>query len=661
MRISGKSCDGLTTKQIIGLLNKPDLVHQSLQAPQVHPDFTKSFPQKAALCLTQGDSLVYNHLQSRATENINAQQITSLVDEAIASDPNHKILQIYAASTAAFATYLAKDYAQVHKHCDNVIKTISSMGLDSSMLMQHPKVLNNLNLNASAHLAAGTLPAFKAEQEGVLAGCQVSRQANQGYDQVSEIIARSHLAAIATIEKQTAVVLEHHKNIYDLVQAPVHHGDVAIVEQREVGFSDSIPMGTKNVRDCVTVIMRDDVTGKAALAHVDYSTATDSITHDIIEKFPKDHKLTVHLVGAKDNVVPERSMHNMDSIITALKNNDKVTIASTAVLGSNDEISSIVYDPKSDKIIRGLPQDSNNDSHLAAAKATFLIHNSLALAFDLSNGNTQREPMKFTTAQFASIYTASDDAICQSLQATYPNPVLLANVANPIIAVRDANALETKRLAAEISAGLQQKGVEVEPALQNVLERQLLSTDKVIGSYAVQNNQQLIYDFVKDEPLIAQLKASAQTPQAPSAESADVAMPTPAINPSTYAPNPKGHSKVHDLLSGVKSPTSDQKAPPEAPSKESADVARSSSATTPPTYALPPKDHSKMHDVLGDAKAPTSDQKAPPENSTQGKMRKILGGVTMPPGAITPAEEATTVSTPTATASSQKAPSLGRT
>jgi hypothetical protein len=38
-----------------------------------------------------------------------------------------------------------------------------------------------------------------------------------------------------------------------------------------------------------------------------------------------------------------------------------------------------------------------------------------------------------------------------------------------------------------------------------------------------------------------------------------------------------------------------------------------------------------------------------------------LGGVTMPPGAITPAEEATTVSTPTATASSQKAPSLGRT
>src|ERR1035437_7793518 len=75
--------------------------------------------------------------------------------------------------------------------------------------------------------------------------------------------------------------------------APAH-----MVEQGQVGFSNDATIGTVNVADCVGLIVRDTVSGKTALAHIDRYATPNSLSR-IFDGMPKDHKLEVVLWGAK--------------------------------------------------------------------------------------------------------------------------------------------------------------------------------------------------------------------------------------------------------------------------------------------------------------------------------------------------------------------------
>jgi hypothetical protein len=94
--------------------------------------------------------------------------------------------------------------------------------------------------------------------------------------------------------------IENYGKCFRLMQGKIDK-DAYRVEQREVGFSDKEKIGTDNLQQCIAIIVHDPKTKKTALAHFDRGTDPQSISEDVIDKFPRGNKLDLYLVGGGRN------------------------------------------------------------------------------------------------------------------------------------------------------------------------------------------------------------------------------------------------------------------------------------------------------------------------------------------------------------------------
>ena len=205
---------------------------------------------------------------------------------------------------------------------------------------------------------------------------------------------------------------------FRLIAADAHR-----VEGGEVGFSANEPIGTDNTHDCVTVMLRDPVTKKTALAHIGGDTTEESLEL-IWRGMPYfGIPLEMRLLGGRQLpiTVPETD----DSYLYAKKNNDiarwnvekvvrffhekPVNVLSADIL-SPDQPAVVVVDPKTFGIEEKVPGKSNPNATAANALGVLYTgnyleegpegHNPLRHAFDLTR-SPERDPILLTGEQMS--------------------------------------------------------------------------------------------------------------------------------------------------------------------------------------------------------------------------------------------------------------------
>jgi hypothetical protein len=114
------------------------------------------------------------------------------------------------------------------------------------------------------------------------------------------------------------------------------------VEQAQVGFSANKPIGTDQVGDCLVMIVRDPVSAKTALAHIDRYASGESL-QKIFDGLPSDRRLDVVLLGASHD--PDDASDKDGFAKNCAKGNLTKTIQFLADKNVNI-IAAKVYDPK---------------------------------------------------------------------------------------------------------------------------------------------------------------------------------------------------------------------------------------------------------------------------------------------------------------------------
>ncbi len=188
------------------------------------------------------------------------------------------------------------------------------------------------------------------------------------------------------------------------------------VEQKEIGISDGKNIGTDNVSQCVTLIVRScGVDGNlerpvVALAHIDYETDAESIDQ-IFENLPEGYK-EARILGARfDQDI--KSVENLVKVIKALAAYD-VDIISSNVYQGDQGPSTVIVDPYDFSMRESVPAA---DKGMAEASCAYSLITEdkmypLRLAFDTRIGE-DRAPLYLTREMVRTIrdnYLDKDDA-----------------------------------------------------------------------------------------------------------------------------------------------------------------------------------------------------------------------------------------------------------
>ena len=171
------------------------------------------------------------------------------------------------------------------------------------------------------------------------------------------------------------------------------------VEQKEIGISDGKDIGTDNVSQCVTLIVRscgkdsELETPVVALAHIDYQTDAKSIAQ-IFEHLPAGNK-EARILGARFDKDP-KSLENLVKVIKALAAY-KVDIISSNVYQGDQGPSTVVVNPLDFSMRESVPA-ANKDMAEASCAYSLMTEDKiypLRLAFDTRNGKN-RTPLYLT-------------------------------------------------------------------------------------------------------------------------------------------------------------------------------------------------------------------------------------------------------------------------
>lgn len=275
------------------------------------------------------------------------------------------------------------------------------------------------------------------------------------------------------------------------------------IEQNEVGFSAKDPIGTDNVNDCVCVIVRDRVTKKTALAHVDAGTNIFSL-NEIIERMPANAVLEARLIGARHgrNTGHERSMkRSIDNLEKVAKTLAKanVNILSADIL-ENDQPTAIVVDPASFEIREETPD--REYPHFTVNNGMSIIGyagKDLQVAFDLTHSD-ERAPYvlnetygKFLKKNFVG---RSEKDIYQYLrhELGYPSSQC-ASIMNEVIKLADEFERTYSVLKTEIDAmidNLKKDGISFSDAEFNVAHEVLPGVPMYLGANADRWNSDIV-------------------------------------------------------------------------------------------------------------------------------------------------------------------------
>ena len=153
--------------------------------------------------------------------------------------------------------------------------------------------------------------------------------------------------------------IEHLSRAYYVYQGKMDY-DAYRVEQGEVVFFNQDKIGTDNVQDCVTVIVRDPKTCRTALAHIDISVNPNALKTDVLDKFTKG-KLDVYLLGGRYE--EQSAKENIEKVVTALLADKRHEInIKTSDIGTNKDFpSAIVFNPVNGELIQAVPAKCTSD------------------------------------------------------------------------------------------------------------------------------------------------------------------------------------------------------------------------------------------------------------------------------------------------------------
>lgn len=155
------------------------------------------------------------------------------------------------------------------------------------------------------------------------------------------------------------------------------------VEQGEVGFSASIPIGTDNLHDCVCLIVHDPVSKKTALAHIDDNTDAESI-QKIMDHMP-ENGLQARIMGGrfKFGQAAPQSQRNIRKVAEFLNANN-IQLLSSQVL-DGEQPAAVTVDPK-DFTLRNVAPGMHNPNKLITAGKIMVAEykEQLRIGFDLT-------------------------------------------------------------------------------------------------------------------------------------------------------------------------------------------------------------------------------------------------------------------------------------
>ncbi|KAJ6644992.1 hypothetical protein Bhyg_00189 [Pseudolycoriella hygida] len=196
------------------------------------------------------------------------------------------------------------------------------------------------------------------------------------------IKARLILGAICKYEGKHAESIQHYDKA-DLLNQGMFDYEAHNILQHEVGFSADEKIGTTDLQQCVAVILRDPVTHYTALAHVDEDVRIDSLSNEVISKFPTDRQLDAYLVGGRGK--DETSKKNITKVVEELKKYPLINIK-VADLGDRRLPQAVVFNPLTTQIIHKVPAKIDNNIYKRWANVHYnpsFLASKLHFAFDL--------------------------------------------------------------------------------------------------------------------------------------------------------------------------------------------------------------------------------------------------------------------------------------
>lgn len=231
-----------------------------------------------------------------------------------------------------------------------------------------------------------------------------------------------HRKEIGDIHDRMREIRARHSALFPYRHNEAPDKEAYRIEQGELGFSAEQKIGTDYVQDCICVIIRDPVTRKTALAHVDAATDVESLD-EAFNRLPEhaDTPLQVKLAGARYGAEGasnakghENSRSNIQRITDYLDTRD-VEIVS-AQIQELEQPNSIVVDPLTFTIEERFPAIENPDALVAATRPRYEERNRpLHVALDLTVSTVRaavllgRPAATLVNAHYAG---RSDEEIC---------------------------------------------------------------------------------------------------------------------------------------------------------------------------------------------------------------------------------------------------------
>jgi hypothetical protein len=173
----------------------------------------------------------------------------------------------------------------------------------------------------------------------------------------------------ASLFAAAPVLTETNRSLLSGFEAAAGQAALAtMVEQAQVGYSARAPIGTENVADCIGLIVRDPLSGKTALAHIDRYGTPESLPA-IFERMPKGRMLEAVLWGAKYGRQPDAepqmaawSEHNLRKVV-ALLTEENVNVIGAKIYDRTMP-SAVTVDPATG-LIRGENPEQGEPSQIA--------------------------------------------------------------------------------------------------------------------------------------------------------------------------------------------------------------------------------------------------------------------------------------------------------
>jgi len=282
--------------------------------------------------------------------------------------------------------------------------------------------------------------------------------------------------------------------------------DAYRVEQNEIGFSDKAPIGTDKIFQCVCVIVRDPLTHKTAIAHIDYHTDINSL-QKLFDRMPADRRLEVKIVGAwqlahGNKEFSQRAVENMKKVTDFLATKEYVDIRSTDIYNSGQP-HALVIDPETGAVTEERPGRNNPDHHLAnGLPPVGYMGKPLHIAFDLTQ-SPRRVPHLLTMKEIISIQNYSRNTPQQIYAYFKKNGAAYTEAASAtelISACTKAYQAATQYLIKIMDRQIAEKektGIKIPPEKREEIINTLQNVQLHVGAGANEFNRPL-EDFIRN-------------------------------------------------------------------------------------------------------------------------------------------------------------------